>query len=313
MPEKLARLLEEKISEQKSWTFELLPPSPRLPVLSRPQIPLELVLVDNSSSSAWSAVHRAREMLERELLAGKNPSLRRAVPSERTDEDVEASNVVKKLFFVVEELPQTDPMTSAAAAAPAGGQGGRKMGKDGASEKYTIPYWAILRVVEEQPLGLKDDKDQGEHGWLFADNAALHPVSQGVSRLGTALTSAKRLTPPPPAPALLSHHASPVSSQSSMSFGGGRGPTGGVLPSSHGPSDPVGDVCPPTVSINMKICVHHPAGSALASKREAVVEQLRLVSDDLENVPTVAAMPRRAQCWPRHSTILYRVPPLQTS
>ncbi|CAM9254201.1 unnamed protein product, partial [Sphacelaria rigidula] len=87
---------------------------------------------------------------------------------------------------------------------------------------------------------------------------------------------ARRSTPPPPAPALLSHHVSPVSSQSSLSFGGGRGPTGGVLPSPHGPSEPVADVCPPTVSVNMKICVHHPAGSALASKKEDVVKQLRL-------------------------------------
>lgn len=252
-------------------------------------------------------------MLDRELLAGKNPSLRRAVPSERTDEDVEASNAVNKLFFVVEELPQTDPGTPAATAALAGGQGGRKVRKDGASEKYTIPYWAVLRVVEEQPSSLRDDKDQGEQGWLFADNAALHPMSQGVTRLGTASTSARRSTPPPPAPALLSHHVSPVSSQSSLSFGGGRGPTGGVLPSPHGPSEPVADVCPPTVSVNMKICVHHPAGSALASKKEDVVKQLRLVSDDLEDVPAVAAMPRLALCWLWHSTILRSVPLHQTS
>lgn len=222
-------------------------------------------------------------MLDWQLLVGKNPSLRRAEavpvdPSERAAEraepyeDVEAAS---QLWFMVEETQ------TAGTGVPAGEVVG-----DGVTDGYTVPYWTILRVVEGQHSNVNDDKDQGAQGWLFTDNVASHPTSGGPD--GSGSKNGRGMTPPSP---------SPSPSGSSLPLGSGRG-TMGLRSSepSAAAAAAVASVCPATTLVNMKICLYHPPGSAVAADRDVVIERLKQVSKRERVTPVSVAelvMPRR--------------------
>lgn len=270
------------------------------------------------------SINRARTFLNRELLKGTAPCLRRAKseedegedsnndeagedddegghnsarddPPEMLRQDIESAG---ELFFVVEKRPR-DGRQGEATSTSGGGTGGdsaieatigevrrslqaddsssgissngesaaesrggsRPAGAGQEEDRYSVPYWAILRVGE-----LTNDAGEEPEPW------PLYDASVGGSGGGSGA------------------HAGGERSEGSSSFGpwGGRRvgaalsrpsdtPSSQVHRPANGELDSVGYRI---VVINVKVSVHHPRGSEVATRKDAVIDGIRRVRGD---------------------------------
>lgn len=196
-------------------------------------------------------------------MTGNNPSLRRATPlppdSTGLYDDVKGAS---QLFFVVED---SQTSSSAGTGTTRGKRSGKGNGEKGAkSDSYKIPYWAILRIVDDPETNARD-KEQERRGWLFADDVDSHPTSSG--RVSTGGFDVR--TPPPAA--LVS--PSPGLSNSSLPVRGFRAPVG--METSWPSAARRG---PRTTILHIKVCFYHPEDSDVAADKDAILERIELVS-----------------------------------